>query len=131
MNASPCLTSVSHASALRRGHRPRLCGLVAALLVLPAVAAAQVTQTSEYLARMDSDGDGRVSLSEYLDWMGYAFTQMDRDGDGVLTADELPGGKGAAITREAHRARLAERFRKQDANGDGYLDARELAAPPR
>ena len=54
-------------------------------------------------------------------------------GETVLGGDrtELPGGKGPAITREMHRARLAERFRRQDANGDGYLDARELAAPPR
>ncbi|TDK22984.1 hypothetical protein E2F46_12595 [Luteimonas aestuarii] len=108
-----------------------MCACVAALLVLPFATSAQVEQTSEYLAKMDTDGDGRVSLPEYLDWMSYAFDQMDRNGDGVLTADELPGGKGAAITREVHRARLAERFRKQDANGDGYLDARELAAPPR
>ena len=84
-----------------------------------------------YLARMDRDGDGRVSLPEYQDWMGYAFAQMDRNGDGVLSPAEQPGGRGAAITREAHRARLADRFHRQDANRDGVLDARELAAPPR
>jgi hypothetical protein len=113
----------------RRGLRLRL--LAAACLALPSAAFAQVTQTGEYLAKMDRDGDGRVSLAEYQDWMSYAFDAMDRNGDGVLTPDELPGGKGTAITREVHRARLAERFGKQDANGDGYLDARELAAPPR
>jgi hypothetical protein len=55
---------------------------------------------------------------------------MDRDRDGVLSAAEQPGGKGQPLTREQHRARLAERFGKQDANRDGYLSARELAAPP-
>ncbi len=94
-------------------------------------AAAQVRATSDYLAKMDRDGDGRVSLDEYLDWMSYAFDGMDRNRDGVLTADELPGGRGKPVTREQHRARLAERFRKQDANHDGWLDAKELAAPPR
>lgn len=103
--------------------------IAAAGLSLPATA--QVMATGDYLARMDGDGDGRVSLAEYLDWMGYAFEGMDRNGDGVLTADELPGGKGAPLAREVHRARLAERFDRQDANGDGFLDARELAAPPR
>jgi len=99
--------------------------------VLPVAAFAQVSQTTDYLALMDTDGDGRVSLDEYQQWMGYAFARMDRDGDGVLAPDELPGGKGQPVTREAHHARLAERFRKQDANGDGMLDANELAAPPR
>lgn len=93
--------------------------------------AAQVVQTGDYLARMDSDGDGRVSLEEYQAWMGYAFTQMDRNGDGVLQMDELPAGRGHSVTRAEHRQRLAERFALQDANHDGYLDAKELAAPPR
>ena len=101
------------------------------VLLLPAAASAQVTHTGEYLAKMDTDGDGRVSLAEYQAWMSYAFDGMDRDRDGVLSPAEQPGGKGAALTRVEHRARLAERFRKQDANRDGFLDARELAAPPR
>jgi len=80
---------------------------------------------------MDTDGDGRVSVEEYVQWLLYAFDRMDRNGDGVLSADELPGGKGPPITREQQRQTLIQRFHKQDANGDGYLSARELAAPPR
>jgi len=111
---------------------PRLRWLQSLLLALaPALAAAQVQGTADYLARMDRDGDGRVSPDEYLAWMGYAFERMDRNGDGVLSPEEQPGGKGRPLTLEAHRQRLAERFRRQDANGDGYLDALELAAPPR
>lgn len=109
----------------------------AALTVLLLVAAwapavqAQVSDTASYLQRMDSDGDGKVSEAEYLQWMLYAFDRMDRNGDGMLSADELPGGKGRAITREQQRQTIVQRFHKQDANGDGFLDARELAAPPR
>ena len=99
--------------------------------LLPLAATAQVTATADYLARMDADGDGRVALLEYQDWLTYAFDGMDRDGDGVLLARELPGGRGEPVTRIAHRERLALRFAKQDANRDGFLDARELAAPPR
>jgi len=105
-------------------------GALALLAIVGGEAAAQVQATGDYLARMDTDGDGRVALVEYQDWMSYAFDGMDADGDGVLSAPELPGGKGGPISRSEHRARLAARFNKQDANRDGFLDARELAAPP-
>ena len=97
---------------------------------LPMLANAQVQRTGDYLSKMDRDGDGKVSLAEYQDWLTYAFDGMDRDRDGVLSAAEQPGGKGQPLTREQHRTRLAERFRKQDANRDGFLNARELASPP-
>ena len=95
------------------------------------LAAAQVTATSDYLARMDSDGDGRIALAEYQAWMGYAFERMDADRDGRLTADELPGGKGRTISLAEHRESLAAMFRRQDVDADGFLSAKELAAPPR
>jgi Ca2+-binding EF-hand superfamily protein len=96
----------------------------------PAAAQSRVETTRDYLQRMDSDGDGRVSLDEDLAWMGYAFDQMDADGDGVLSPAEQPGGKGKPIGRSQHRARLTDRFHRQDTDGDGFLGAAELAAPP-
>lgn len=86
--------------------------------------------TGDYLSRMDTDGDRRISLLEYQEWLTYAFDGMDRNRDGVLTPDEQPGGRGKAITRDAHRARVAERFGRQDIDRSGFLDAKELAAPP-
>ena len=109
--------------------RPCAAGLL--VLAGMGVAGAQVERTGDYLSRMDSDGDGRVSRDEYLAWMGYAFEKLDRDGDGVLSAAELPGGKGKPVSLEAHRQRLAERFRRQDVDRDGFLGEKELAAPPR
>ncbi|MBJ6979113.1 hypothetical protein [Luteimonas sp. MC1895] len=108
-----------------------LAGCIVLVAALPVPSPAQVMATADYLARMDGDADGRVSLGEYQAWMSYAFDGMDRDGDGVLAAHEQPGGKGPPLPRAVHLARLAERFGRQDANGDGWLDARELAAPPR
>ncbi|WP_430544317.1 calcium-dependent protein kinase 21 [Xanthomonas nasturtii] len=106
--------------------------LMACIVCACAYAAhAQVQDSQDYLKRMDTDGDGRVSRDEYLDWMSYAFDQRDVDHDGVLQGDELPGRRGKPITRAAHRATLIERFARQDANGDGTLSARELLAPPR
>ncbi|WP_372177818.1 EF-hand domain-containing protein [Xanthomonas axonopodis pv. phyllanthi] len=122
--------------AVVRVHRARGV-IVRALLVVwcacvPAIAAqAQVQDSQQYLQRMDTDGDGRVSLDEYLAWMSYAFDQRDTDHDGVLQGEELPGRRGKPITRAAHRATLIARFARQDADGDGYLSARELLAPPR
>lgn len=101
------------------------------LLILSASVEAQLIDSGEYLRRIDLNGDGRVAPSEYLDWMSYAFDQRDRDNDGVLDTAELPGGRGRPVSRAQHRARLTERFRLQDTNGDGYLSAKELRAPPR
>ncbi|KTF41278.1 EF-hand domain-containing protein [Xanthomonas translucens] len=116
---------------VRRSSFTALLVLLAALSGAIAAASAQVVDTTgNYLQRMDRDGDGRVSLDEYLAWMSYAFDARDLDHDGVLSAAELPGGRGKPISRVQHQAILTARFRKQDSNGDGYLSARELAAPP-
>lgn len=106
--------------------------LVACLLAcsLSSMANAQVQRTGDYVSKMDTDRDGRVSLAEYQDWLGYAFHGMDRDRDGVLSAAEQPGGRGTPLRLAEHRARIAERFARQDINRDGFLSARELAAPP-
>jgi len=104
--------------------------LLAALAGM-APAGAQVSVAAVYLERMDTDRNGTVSLAEYQQWMGYAFARMDRNGDGVLATDELPGGRGTPVTREAHLRSLAEAFARQDGNHDGRLDLKELAAPPR
>lgn len=117
---------------VRRSSFMALLVALAALGGAVGSANAQVVDTTgSYLQRMDHDGDGRVSLDEYLAWMSYAFDARDLDHDGVLSPAELPGGRGKAITRVQHQATLTARFRKQDGNGDGYLSARELAAPPR
>lgn len=114
----------------------RVCIAIAIVAcALPMTAGAQVQRdgvasTKDYLSKMDTSADGKVSLTEYQDWMSYAFDAMDRNRDGVLSADEQPGGRGKPVSRTEHRTRLAERFAKQDLNHDGFLSARELAAPP-
>jgi Ca2+-binding EF-hand superfamily protein len=112
--------------------RPVVAALLsAALCGVDGVAhAQQVHATGDYLQRMDTDADGKVSLTEYQDWLSYAFDSMDRNHDGLLAPGEQPGGRGKPLTRDAHRARLADTFKRQDRNRDGVLDARELAAPP-
>lgn len=106
--------------------------LGAAAFVSGPVAAQTPRDTREYLRQFDTDGDGRVSLSEFQNYMSRGFVQMDRNGDGILTADELPRGTRArkTPTLEARLRELSAAFDRQDINNDGYLDAREMAAPP-
>ena len=104
--------------------------LVCAPPFVSAIAGGPVATSGDYLARMDTDGNRRVSLAEFQAWMGYAFERMDVDGDGIVSASELPGGRGRAVSLAEHRASLAATFARQDRNHDGALDARELAAPP-
>ena len=100
------------------------------LMLAATPALAQVQRSSDYLARMDVDRDGRVSLPEYQRWLSYGFDAMDRDRDGVLSAAELPGGRGRRIERASHLSALAAAFARQDRDRNGYLSARELSAPP-
>jgi Ca2+-binding EF-hand superfamily protein len=110
--------------------RPALALL---LLAASGSACALARTPAEYLQRMDADADGRISLREYQDYLSRGFVAMDLDGDGRLSASEMPAGTRArrAPTLESHRRALAATFDRQDANNDGHLDARELAAPPR
>ncbi len=106
--------------------------LAAAIAALPLLAAAQgyPRTPSEYLKLMDTDGDGRVSEQEYVDYLSAGFRRMDTNGDGILEPEELPGGRGKPISLRTHQDNLRRQFRKLDRNHDGYLDAKELAAPP-
>jgi hypothetical protein len=102
---------------------------IAATLSPPAAAQAS---PQHYLERIDGNGDGRVDLAEYEAWMIHGFDRMDRNGNGVLDIDEQPAGaRRVPITRSDRLRTLAAAFRRQDTKGDGFLDARELAAPPR
>ncbi|HET6603539.1 MAG TPA: hypothetical protein VFG21_04895 [Xanthomonadaceae bacterium] len=116
---------------MRTWRRPGAPALLAAAL-FPLPAAAQFSATpGELVARMDADGDRRISLREYQSYLMRGFRARDRNGDGVLQADELPPGTRRSIDLTRHEANLAKSFRRQDTDGDGYLDARELLAPPR
>ncbi len=110
---------------------------LAVLLVLAAglpcgTAAAQTVSTrTDYLQRLDRDGDGRISLSEYQTHLTRGFLEMDRDGDRVLRGDELPVASAKPRRLEDLLSDLARQFARLDHDRDGYLDAVELTAPPR
>lgn len=119
---------------MRPNPRPWLrLGVAFALFAAATAGHALAGSPAEYLQHLDRDGDGRVALDEYRDYLSRGFLQMDRDGDGRLDAAELPPGTQArrTPTLESHLRSLSAVFDRQDADNNGYLDARELAAPPR
>ena len=85
----------------------------------------------EYLRAFDSNGDGKISATEYVAYLSRSFQQMDSNGDAVLESSELPGGHGKTITLKSFQDNLRTQFHHLDRNHDGYLNARELTAPPR
>jgi hypothetical protein len=95
------------------------------------VSAATAQTTADFVARMDADGDRRVSLAEYTEHLSYAFRRMDADGNGVLEPNEQLVPNARRLTLAEHHANLAAMFHRQDVNHDGFLSAAELAAPPR
>ncbi|MBE1160281.1 EF-hand domain-containing protein [Dyella acidiphila] len=99
------------------------------LLWLPLAVCAQGTASSLFQA-MDSNGDGRVSETEYVAYMSQGFYRLDRNHDGVLEADELPGGHGKPVTLQEWQDNLRREFRKLDHHHHGYLTERELLQPP-
>ncbi len=98
--------------------------------------------------KADANGDGRVSRTEYEDFMiGEMFALYDKNGDGFITEAEFvadggtPGtfrrinvsGTGKITLAEAKnsrfiRNRLAAPFNEADANGNGYVTWEEFTA---
>jgi Ca2+-binding EF-hand superfamily protein len=102
--------------------------LALALLLFAGTAGAQA---DDYFARVDTDGDNRVSLDEFLLKMSWAFSQRDVNHDDILQPSEQHYAGAKAITIEEHRARFTRQFVRQDVDADGYLSRREFLAPPR
>jgi len=103
-----------------------------ALLVLALVLANTAgAQADDYFAKVDLDGDGKVSLPEFLDRMSFAFRQMDLNRNDVLEPGEQHIPDAPTITLAQHHERFTAQFHRQDADGDGHLSPAELLAPPR
>jgi hypothetical protein len=98
----------------------------AALLCL-GVAAPVMAST----AKMDANGDGKVSLQEMQARKVAKAMRFDSNGDGRLTKAEYSAtmmkryeAKGMDAARA--QAKISKLFAKADLNGDGFLSADEI-----
>lgn len=124
------------------------CGL--ALVALPAFANDNHDAASK-LKMMDTDGDGRISRTEFVTAKQNKVQKMDANNDGVVNANETSAtahpekkhwwsrsdknvdkvnkadtiNDGQVTTTEA-AASAEKMFDKLDTNSDGYLSATEL-----
>lgn len=105
---------------------------LAALMAGPAMAGDQPRSDAPGM-RADTDGDGRVSRAEATaagsqrssEW----FDKIDRDKDGYVTQEELKQARETRKHRHGEmKARMGERFKDADANGDGQLSLDEAQA---
>ncbi|MDF3982657.1 EF-hand domain-containing protein [Luteibacter sp. PPL201] len=102
------------------------------LVATPAPAQDPPRTPADYLARFDTNGDGRVDEAEYVRYMSLGFQRMDVNGDGVIDANDRPMRPGQRpITLERFQHDLIVQFHRLDTNHDGYLSAKELTQPPR
>lgn len=109
-------------------NRTLMLGGLAALALAAAGGAAVAQQPQDRPAprvqRADSDGDGRISQTEFVGRRVDRLTAADADRDGSVTREEM---------QAAGRARMAQRadarFTRLDANGDGSISRAEFDAP--
>lgn len=116
------------------------------LFVLPFALA---NKPDDKFAKMDTDGDGKISRTEHAAGAQRMFAEMDANSDGIVTAAEMdakkdarPGDKMSAsekiqmidqnadgrLTAAEHTAGSETMFGKMDTDGDGSLSKEELKA---
>ncbi|ACB75431.1 EF-hand domain-containing protein [Opitutus terrae] len=128
-------------------HSKVLAG-VFSLFALPLAFAGDASQK---FAKMDTNGDGQISRSEFLAGANQKFATMDANRDGVITAAELETKKSSThgdkhrddmsassqlklmdqnadgqVTTAEHNAHVEAVFAKMDTNQDGSLSKDEL-----
>lgn len=83
-------------------------------------------------AKIDADGDGKVTLAEMQKAAADHFAQVDANKDGRVTKEELASfGEQMRSKHEGDRsAHMDERFAQRDANKDGKLSRQEVQRMP-
>jgi len=120
-----------------------------ALLAAPAAFAQSQGEGMKLLASADANGDGVVTRDEYARARSANFTRLDRNKDGAVSKADfkrlarfkpdaasrldaliaaMDANKDGKATRAEFEAAPMPMFDRADANGDGRIDANEMAA---
>lgn len=87
-----------------------------------------------FVKRYDTSADGRVTKEEFETGQRAWFAKRDKDGDGKIGKAEAPrffarrGGKLDMPSLATALERGAAKFKAMDVNGDGAVEASEVAA---
>lgn len=100
--------------------------LTTIVLTVSAAAHAQPAGKDRF-ARLDGNGDGKITKEESIVVRTKLFERMDRNGDGAVDEDEMHRARQAIIDRATiMEARLAKRWDAMDADNDGKVSLAEF-----
>lgn len=104
---------------------PALVGLAALIALSPVAASAKGGMKASF-EELDTDGNGGITAAELAAHAASRFSDADTDGDGFLTSEELAAAASAKAGERAAK-RVDRMIKHHDENDDGKLSATELA----
>tara|TARA_R110000868_G_scaffold13215_5_gene62039 strand:+ start:3316 stop:3723 length:408 start_codon:yes stop_codon:yes gene_type:complete len=81
----------------------------------------------EMMSKLDTDHDGKLSLSEWKTASDVRFTRTDANGDGFVSRDEMMAEREKRDA-EMRKTRGEAMFKRADTDGDGKLSKAEYDA---